>query len=253
MIKRFLVIGLMFSVATSILGAQPPFVLGAEDAAGPWGQADGTGCGNDIVLEAFAAAGYPVKLETLPYARAKAMTLLGKLDGCFAMSYEPDLAEQIVLAETPLYTVTAVLVRRLSVAAPLRSLSDLPAQAVVGIVRDYEYPTAFTDLQKHGLKFESGSSEVQNLRKLAAGRLDFVVLMLDELKSFDYLIKSAQVEGQVEQFLTAGKQGSYVGFGRHSASGLAAKRAFDRGYDLIRQNGQAERILLLWKKRLKLD
>ncbi len=81
---RFLIISALLFIAASCVFAQT-CTIHAEDAAGLWGQADGTGCGNDIVKAAFRASGVEVSLVTTPYNRAKTFVMEGKALACFGM------------------------------------------------------------------------------------------------------------------------------------------------------------------------
>lgn len=237
----------------SLAAAAPAetFTLGAENAAGPWGQADGAGCGNDLVRAAFKAAGADLSLRILPYARAKAMALSGELDGCFGMSWEPELEGRIVLAASPLYRVSAVILE--AKATPLRpaSIEGFRGGMVLGTVIDYEYPAALLSLKARGVGLEETASEVQNLQKLALGRLDAAVVMADDLKSVDVVLRLAGVGEAVRESFVIGGQGTYVGFSLSSPRGKAAKAAFDRGMALIRQDGSYARIIAEWSDRLR--
>lgn len=228
-----------------------PIVLGAEDGAGPWGQADGRGCGNDLVRAAFKAAGVELRLSILPYVRAKEEALKGNIAGCFGMSWYEAFAGKIVFSRLPLYVVSVAVFRNKT--APLRAgrASELAGPLVLGTVRDYEYPAWVEELAAKGIRFEAGNSEAQNLKKLAAGRLDAVLAMVDELKSPDYLLRQAGVAGSVELAFVAEGQPTFVGFSLLNPQGLAAKAAFDKGMELIVKDGSYDRILAEWKARLR--
>lgn len=223
------------------------FTLGAENAAGPWGLEDGTGAGNEVVVEAFKAAGEEVRLTVLPYARAKALTLEGELDGCFAMAWEPALEGRVVFAAAPLYSVRAVFFENSAAPIKTASIAEFPKDATLGVVTGYEYPEPVNALKQRGVRFQEATSEEINLRHLAAGRVSSVVLVLDALKSDGYILHKAQVQSRVRRAFEAGGQGSYVGFSTKSPRGLKAKEAFDRGYAIIRENGVYQAIITRWE------
>lgn len=225
-------------------------VIAAEDGAGPWGQADGTGCGNDIVLAAFGAANVPVKLEIMPYSRAKSGVLSGHYVACFGMAWTEDLKGKVVFADKPLYSVTALLVQSLSRPLGAQAAKDLAAGTRVGTVFEYEYPPAFYDLVKQGILVPMPAySEVMSLRNLDLNRIDAALLVVDELKSLDYLIAQAGLEGKVGPAFALGGQGTYLGFSTaHPQSGFARRR-FNEGFARITKDGTLKRILDVWRGR----
>ncbi len=226
------------------------FVLGAEDQAGPWGQSDGTGCGNDIVKAAFAASGDSVVLEILPYARAKKMTMDGELTGCFAMSWMTEFKDKIIFAAKPLYQVEVTLLARHGDTMKIVSLADLPPGSILGLVKDYEYHPEVRMADNRNIIIEEVASEKQNLKKLAAGRIRATVICRDPLKSFSWLSKQAEVEGKVDSVAVVGIQGSYVGFSLRNQQGMRAKKHFDKGLAIIKQNGTYDSILRAWLTKI---
>jgi len=227
------------------------FSLGAEDAAGPWGMSDGGGCGNDLVMAAFAAAGERASLQILPYARAKNLTMSGKIAGCFGMSWLPEFKGQIVFAERPLYVTTSTLMVRAGAGRVPRGPADIEPGSVVGIVIDYEYPSGVMDLESRGVKFESVESEEMLLKMLASGRIDFAVINLDSLKDAEFVARAAGVEGRVRSAYAIASMGTYVGFSLSNPRGLEAKAAFDRGFAIIVENGTYAAKIAQWRAKLQ--
>ena len=78
--------GWILASAAATADATKQVTLGVEDDAGPWSYANGSGYANDLVKAAYAAAGWQVTLQVLPYARCKALAMAGKLAGCFSAS-----------------------------------------------------------------------------------------------------------------------------------------------------------------------
>jgi ABC-type amino acid transport substrate-binding protein len=228
--------------------SKPPLLIAAEDGAGPWGQADGTGCGNDLVLAAYAAVQVPVKLEVMPYSRAKHGAISGSYVACFGMAWAPELQGRIVFADRPLYTVSAVLMQ--STAKPLRAseTKDLKAGTRIGTVLDYEYPPAFEGLVKKGILAPMPAySETVSLRNLAKHRVDAALVILDELKSADYLVARAGLAGRVAPAFSLGEQGTYLGFSVAHPQSEYARAKFNEGFAIIVGNGTYKKILDTWK------
>jgi polar amino acid transport system substrate-binding protein len=222
------------------------FVLGAEDQAGPWGRSDGTGCGNDIVKAAFAASGDSVVLDILPYARAKKMAVDGELAGCFAMSWEDRLKGKMTFAANPLYKAQYIMVGSHTAANKKQSIDKLPPKSILGLVKDYEYPPVARGVAAEGVIIEETASEVQNLKKLAAGRLDATIVNCDPLKALRFLFKQAEVEEKVDSMSVVGSEGSFVGFSLRNPSGMRAKERFDKGMAIILKNGTYDSTVKSW-------
>ncbi|HWQ09804.1 MAG TPA: transporter substrate-binding domain-containing protein [Holophaga sp.] len=240
-------------VSATCLGsaATPAIVIAAEDAAGPWGQSDGTGCGNEIVLAAYAAAKVPARLNVMPYARARNGVMQGDYAGCFGMAWTPDMQGKVRFADRPLYSVSALLVH--ATARPLKAASakELPPGTKVGTVYQYEYPSNYYDLVKHGtLVPRPAYNEVTSLRNLDLGRVEAALLVVDELKNPDYLIATAGLTGKVRPAFVLGTQGTYVGFSTIHPQGDYARRMFNEGFTIIQKDGTFKRIIDAWKGKL---
>lgn len=223
------------------------YTILAEDAAGLWGQADGTGCGNDLVVAAFEAAGVHVTLQTVPYARAKELVLTGQALGCFGMSRSPELEGKILFPKQPLYSTHGTLFAPKTIVSKVVLWKDLPPGSTVGIVRDYEYPAEFSSLVRSGaLRTFSTNSEAQGLKMLSVGRLDYVICMNDTLKSAASLMKAAGVDGLVQPVLVTASQDTLIGFDANNPDSPRAIRSFDAGMEAIRANGVYQAILEKW-------
>jgi ABC-type amino acid transport substrate-binding protein len=253
--KRFvwaaaLVTATLFAGQGVVPSTQPVLVIAAEDGAGPWGQPDGTGCGNDIVLAAYTAVKVPVKLDVMPYSRAKTGVLSGQFVACFGMAWTEDLKGFVIFADKPLYSVTAMLVQ--SPARPLAATSAkaLPEGTKVGTVFEYEYPPVFYDLVKKGTIVPRPSySEVNSLKNLDANRIDAALVVVDELKSVDYLITQARMAGRLEPAFSLGGQGTYLGFSTLHPQSEFARKMFNEGYAIITRDGTLRKILDAWKAK----
>ncbi len=230
--------------------SKPPLVIAAEDGAGPWGQVDGTGCGNDIVLAAYAAAKVPARLEVMPYSRAKSGVLAGHYVACFGMAWTEDLKGKVVFADKPLYSVTAMLVQSLAKPLGASNAKELASGTRVGTVFEYEYPPAFYQLVKQGVLMPMPAyGEVMSLKNLDLNRIDAALVVIDELKNLDYLIAQAGLEGKVGPAFALGGQGTYLGFSTaHPQSGYA-RRKFNEGFAIIAKDGTLKKILEAWKNR----
>lgn len=238
--------GLLLTLAPA--QADHNWLVLAEDAAGLWGQADGTGCGNDLVKAAFEAAGHPARLEVAPYARAKQDVFDQKALACFGMAWAEEFRGKILFAAEPLYTTTSTLFMARDKAGIWKSLTDLPRGLTVGVVVGYEYPELFTRLVKTGVLVPvEGKTEIQNLKRLAAGRLDLVLCQLDDLKNADYLLHEAGAEKTVVPGVELASSGTYLGFAADHPQTAKALAAFNAGFAALKKSGIFSAILQKWK------
>lgn len=229
----------------------PVIDIDAEDAAAPWSQADGAGAANEIVREAFARSGVPVRLHTVPYARCKAEMLAGSVVGCIAVGANEALGTRARLPRTPLYRVRTVLVSREH--APIGSCDahTWPASATVGRVNAYEYAPRFEQaLAATRVSVSELGSEPQGLRMLVAGRIDALVLQLDSLKTLDYVQRQAGAQAPLQVACDFGPLDSHIGFSVRHRDGALALAAFEQGYAAMLADGSVERILDAWRERL---
>lgn len=233
------------SLSPAARAVPPPLEILVEDDAAPWSRPDGTGYANEVVLAAFAAAGLPVALRVVPYARCKAMTLQGAAAACFNMSPAPDLEARVALADQPLFVATPKYV--VDPAHPLHASSEheLRAGTRIGIVNGYEYPASVAALAARGVVLEASNSEVTNLKKLALGRLDAALVVLDDAKNEQFLLLAAGVKPLVVAFQSSA-MGSYVGFSLKHPQGELARRQFNLGLRIISDNGVLAGIRHKW-------
>jgi polar amino acid transport system substrate-binding protein len=232
-------------VAWAAALATPVTVL-VEDAASPWSDHKGLGLANDLVRAAFDAAGAPATLNVVPYARCKALVVSGAAPSCFSMSASPEFKNSVRFADKPLFSVTAHFYAATAPARAARSLDEVRRGTRVGIVNGYEYHPAVLALARRGVIFEIGRSEVINLRKLAAGRIDLAIIMTDPLRSETLVERQANV-ANVRHAFTGPSMGSYIGFSSHNAEGERQRQLFNSGFKTIGENGKRAMLEARWK------
>lgn len=223
-----------------------PLVIAVEDAAGPWSNRDGTGYANDVVREAFRAAGVEVIFKVVPYARCKHLVMGGDVVACFNMSPEPGLQEFVALSDLPLFVVKSDYYHNRKKPLGAKRERDIPPGTVVGIVIDYEYPDSVLRLKEKGVIFEVARDEETNLKKLALGRIDAAIINHNAIKSVPAMIEKAGATGVVDFAFRSGSMGSYIGFSRKNPQGEFARKKFNRGYRAIMKNGTLKRIDARW-------
>jgi len=245
---------LLFLLAFLAMTSSPfakTYTILAEDAAGLWAQPDGTGCANDIVIAAFKAVDAEIFLVVTPYVRAKQLVMQGRAFACFSMALDDELKGKVVFPRTPLYTNTATIFVRKSEAVKYFSMADIPPYSVIGTARGYEYPDEFANMVREGrLIADIAPDETHSLKKLAAGRFDFVIMTLDELKTVDFVLKQAGVVDTVQPAFVVGNMDTFVGFAVGYPETADALEEFDAGMAIIKKNGTMEKILASWKAKI---
>ena len=225
-----------------------PLRILVEDAASPWSNHAGEGYANDLVRAAFGAAGVAADLAVVPYARCKALVMQGGAVACFSMSAAPELDQLVRFADKPLFSVTPRFYFNVNQPLAARSVAELAAGTRVGIVHGYEYPPFVAQLAQRGIVLERARSDVANLQKLAAGRLDAALVMTDETRSEELIQRQAGV-GVVGFAFAAAPMGSFIGFSARHPDGEAQRRLFNRGFQAISANGTRQAIEAKWKLR----
>lgn len=231
-------------------GAAPaaPLQILVEDAASPWSKRDGSGYANDLVRAAFDAAGVATRLVVVPYARCKALVMQGGAVACFSMSAAPELGQLVRFADKPLFSVTPRFYYNLKHPLAAKSLAELTPGMRIGIVHGYEYPPFIEQLGRRGIIVESGRSDVANLQKLAAGRLDAALVMTDEMRSEELIERQAGVRNIGFAFAGA-PMDSFLGLSTLHPDGEAQRRLFNQGFQAITDNGTRHAIEASWKLR----
>lgn len=246
-VSRAICIALLAAAGAAAAPAKHLQIL-VEDAASPWSNRGGTGYANDMVRAAFAVAGVDVELVVVPYARCKAVVMQGGAVGCFSMSSSPELGKLVRFADRPLFSVTPKFYYNVDRKITARTVAELSRGMRVGIVLGYEYPPFVAKLAQSGVILDAARSDVANLRKLAAGRIDVALVMTDDMRSEELMERQAGVKGIAFGFQGPPMQ-SFIGFSTIHPDGDAQRRRFNAGFQSITANGTRHGIEARWKLR----
>lgn len=192
-----------------------------------------------IVSEAYAASGYTVEFEFMPWVRAKAMAREGRSDGCMPEYY---LAEDIAdfLISDPFPGGPLVFFKRKADPIVYTGLEDLRSLKI-GVVRGY-VNTAEFDTADY-LKKEEANDDIINLRKLVGGRLDLIVI--DKFVGLFLLKKEMpdKVE-EIEFVLPALEEKTlHVLISRKALKAEAKMKAFNDGLRQLKDSGRLDKLL----------
>jgi ABC-type amino acid transport substrate-binding protein len=224
-----------------------PLEILVENAADPFSRADGTGYANDLVKAAFAAVDVPVTLTVVPYVRCKAKVLDGSAAVCVSMSWDPSFEGRVKFSDAHLIEVHPVYFENPAHPLVARSEAELGSGIRIGTIRGYEYPDTVMAVRARGGLFVDGASEVANLKKLVAGRLDAAMVMDNKLTGTAHWLREASVTGLVrEAFRSASSEVGFLGVSTAHPRGLAALEQFNRGMAIVSGNGTLEQLTKKW-------
>lgn len=241
-------------VLTAQLGAQQgrtpsgaAFPIAIEDAADLWSRADGTGFANELITAAFRAAGTPMRLSVMPYARCKQLVLEGSMAACASMSRDRTSSPMVRFPAMPLFVCYTELLENSDHPLPTGKLADLPRGTRVGIVLGYEYPAAVDSALRSGrIVLEASPSEEILIRKLAAGRVDAALMNLNEVKSLPYVIALAAPNAKIVSRGRVGELESFLGFSTRHPQSASVMLQFESGMRSIRASGELAAIIRRW-------
>jgi ABC-type amino acid transport substrate-binding protein len=244
---RILAIAHLLCVAHVARAADRMLEIYVENAADPFSRPDGTGYANDVVRAAFASVGVQIKFNVVPYARCKSEVLNGEGVACVSMSHDPSFEGRIKFADTPLITVTPVYYENPARPLAARSEAALGKGVVIGTIRGYEYPETAMMAKARGVIFEENISEQANLKKLALGRLDAVMVMSNPLTGVGHWARDANVAQVVRiAFRSASSENGFFAVSLANPEGLRTLAKYNAGVKIITANGLLDQIRARW-------
>lgn len=198
------------------------------------------GAAVQMLRDILEPQGLSVAVEFLPWARLEGELRAGHPD-LVLLAWPGDVKRHGLLEGAPWFgSRLGLYVRRADWQPQGLPLAKLAGRSI-GIVRDYAYPEP---LLKSGLRLELAGSDDQNLRKLAAGRIDAVVL---ERAVGQYLLshETAGVEAAAlswqEPALSVVPLYAAVVPGRPLTTRL--RQALDEGLQAYKRSGRYARLL----------
>jgi polar amino acid transport system substrate-binding protein len=197
------------------------------------------GFDNDLLIEAMERAGYDVKIVMLPWSRALQGATDGEYDILPSIWYTPERAEKLVYSK-PFATNRLRFVKPIGSNFDYRKLEDLKGMHV-GTLNAYAYPIEFLN---SALFFrEPVSTLVQNLKKLAMGRIDVAV---DDELTLKYVLNTKASDIADKLSFAKGvlsENQLYVGFAKKRKDAAELASAFNRGVAAMRMDGSYEALL----------
>lgn len=193
----------------------------------------------EIAREALAREGYNLEIKFYPWARTVKLAKLGKVDGYFPEYYSAEKEEQFVFSDKfpggPLGFF-----KKKGRNISYDKLENLKSYTI-GVVRGYVNTKEFDNADY--LQKEPARSDLINIRKLLAGRID---LMVADKFVGKYVLKEnlPNKVGDIE-FVEPPLEYKplYVAFGKNNNDYEKYAAAFNRGLQKIKEDGTLDKIL----------
>ncbi len=193
---------------------------------------------SQIVKEAFAAGGIDVEYGFFPWPRSYKYAENGTWDGTILWSKYPEREKDFYGSEEGIYYSRNVFFHLRNKPFNWKTLDDLKPY-MIGVTRGYVYEKNFDSLVKNGrLKIDTASTDVQNMRKLLAGRIDIFPCNIDV--GLDILRKNFSAEDARK--ITYSKRILYEDYlylllSKKNPDNIRRIRIFDRELRRMKDNG----------------
>lgn len=208
----------------------------------------GQGYAAELARQALRLEGYAVDIRFYPAARAQSLAKAGKVDGLLPVGRDAVPSENYLLS-APFPGANVGFLKKKTLAlnysanassrpeTVLRSLTGMRIGAVRGAVQAPEFERA------DYLQREFVADDLQNLDKLALGRLDLIVI--DKYRAGDLMTSfRPHLVGKLEFLNPPLFQSEFhVAFAKAAPAAAEYKAAFDRGVAKLRQQGEIERLI----------
>lgn len=204
------------------------------------------GYGIEMAKLAFAKAGHTLNYELMPWARAIDAVRAGSIDAVIGAQQTGEEGRGLVFPKQSIGPARNIIALRRDSAwtyAGPASLEKLSLGAVLG----YSYtPEVDAHIAKHKdnvqmVQFVGGDdAAVQNLKKLAAGRISGVV---ETENVITYAAKKIGVTDQLRIVGVGADELVYVAFAPKSPRSAAYAKAYDDGVAALRASGELAKIL----------
>lgn len=191
----------------------------------------------ELTTRAFAETGNSVQIDFLPWARALAELRKGNYDGILLLWPEEIVSENLTASRPLLYSELGFFIRR-DTPAVFSELTELAGRKV-GVARGYGYPKHIIN---SGIVTEEGVDDLTNLRKLAAGRFDLV--LLEQQVGMHLLSREPALQKKLAwQGQTLTRIPLFVGFAPAKSGQPDWRQIYAQGLSALFANGEYLRIL----------
>ncbi len=237
-------LSLYLALAATTVVAEP-FRIGAEDDWYPYsGMRDGEikGMSVDIVQAAFAASDTAIELIPYPYSRCMHLAKNGSVAACFNTAPNPQIAEEYLLPDEPLFEGDIQVWARANQAQRPSNVAELAGQRVA-VTIGYEYGDAFDHNQQ--IVRVPVRQDLNGFLMLDRQRVDYSIAYR---ATADQLFRDhPELAGHFVPIFAAARPQLHLSFSRHYPQGQELRTRFEQGMRLIKQNGTYDKILQHWQ------
>lgn len=199
----------------------------------------------DVMRAAFKARGVGLQLSAVPFARCSVLVDQGKAAGCFQSIFNKAAGKQRIFPRTPLF------VAKMAVYATAPTVNKVKVVSleghVVGVTNGYYYGQTIEGNQR--IRKDVAPSDIANLRKLAAGRIDYAIL---DPFQYSYIVHGNPdlfSRNKFYQVGIVGKVAMYPFFSRVNPEGRFAAAVYEKGMADVKRFGECQKIEKHWHAR----
>lgn len=203
---------------------------------------------HELVTEVFKRSGYEVAIAFYPLERANQMAKKGKVDGLIPSYYEKSLEEDFIFSDPfPGDNIGLLKKKSLQVSYSVDPRNNLKEslrgleQYDFGVVRGASIAPAFD--QAKFLNKQFATTDLQNIDKLEAGRMNFAVI--DKYSAADLMVSQRpHLIGRLEFMRPPLVSNAFhVAFSKKSKGYQQRHKEFNRGLQTLIQEGILDKIL----------
>lgn len=215
-------------------GEWPPFMSG---------NLTGGGSMSRVVSAAFQLEGYAVEYRFVPWSRAYEEPKSGRYAGSIGWAPNEERLKWYVFSD-PVLTAEMVFFHRKERSFPWTTLSDL-SPYLIGTTRADFYSDEFAALQKSGkLRTDPADEEMDNFRKLLAGRIDLFPIE----RSVGLYLMNLHFSGAEQEQIGYDSHAFWQAplhliISRKRPDAASLVTAFNRGLKKLKASGEYQRIL----------
>ena len=231
--------------ATAVADEKPTKIRLTNGEWAPYQSKDlpGYGVSSQLVTKAFEAVGIEVEYGFFPWNRAMLLVEQGAWDGTFMWVLTPE-RERFYLASDPLFVLREVIFYSKDNPVEAKELEDLNGK-VMGALDSSAFGQQFAPLIDDGSIIVARVPNNQQLfQMLAMGRVDFV----PELETSGYEAALEHLTEDQQKQISHLERLTYpwsyhLLISRQTEHGPYFVDAFNRGMEIIRANGEFDRII----------
>jgi len=196
---------------------------------------------NQIVVEAFAESGIKVEFHYFPWARTYKEAQTGKYDASSYWYVSPERAVHFYYSDSVITSPTYFFYLK-SKPFEWATIADLKGKAIA-VTRGYTYTAQFIQAGNEGLYgLDWANSDQQNIKKLAAGRVDLFPMELSAASLILAELPPHQAQSLTYHPTPLVETTGHLIFPKKRKSSLHLLEIFNKGLAILKSNGRLEAL-----------